>query len=293
MATGATIVRIGQAGLAAAKAEDFVAACAKFKEAHELSPHVGYVVNLARCEARLHKVLLARTHWKQALELAKAVNDPRIADVEEGLAAHERTVPHLKIRWPARLPEGATASLDGEPVAIRGPTDSVAVDPGHHVIDLMAPGCETAHVAVETPIEGTTVVLGALACASKAPPVDQVAVKPAPPHDTATGSGNTQRWLGLGGMVVGGLGLGTAGLLAWQASKTNNEANLYCSGPSCDDLRGPPLREDALRFGNYATGFAIGGGAFAVAGAVLYFTARRPAVLPVAGLGNVGVVGTF
>jgi hypothetical protein len=112
----------------------------------------------------------------------------------------------------------------------------------------------------------------AVASEGAPPPVatEPAVVRPAPADD----AWSSQKTVGL---VVGGVGvvaLGVGGIFALTAIGHNEDSKdpKLCDGNRCS-LEGKATRDAAVRNGNIATGFSIGGLALAAIGTVVFLTA--------------------
>jgi hypothetical protein len=137
---------------------------------------------------------------------------------------------------------------------------SLALDPGTHVFRFEAPG--------EPALERTIVLREGEKEKREAIVIGQA------DRSSTSNSGNRQR---LVGWIVGGTGavaLGVAGVLGLVA-KSSYEGASGCSGTICTDPNGLTTSNSARNLGNAATVVLIAGGAVALGGAVIWFTAPK------------------
>ncbi|MBA3454415.1 MAG: hypothetical protein H0T42_15090 [Deltaproteobacteria bacterium] len=103
------------------------------------------------------------------------------------------------------------------------------------------------------------------------PPVLEPPVNERPPADDP---GRTKRWLGIGGMVLGGAALGVAVYYSAEGSRLTEEHNRRramcpCDAGYADDLRADGRRADLLAYVGYPVG-----GVLVIGGVVLYLLGR-------------------
>jgi hypothetical protein len=174
----------------------------------------------------------------------------------------------------ARDPAGHDLSdvkvtVDGHALAERLTGMALAVDPGHHTFMLEAPGQPpvTQELVLSEREQGRQVVVV----------VGRPAAGPATPADVPPPRGISRRTVGL---VVGGVGAGVLvagaifGLLASSAKSAYEKdcgANIKAPPNQCNGA-GLSGHDDASTKAALSTGFFIGGGVLAAAGAVLWFT---------------------
>jgi hypothetical protein len=183
-------------------------------------------------------------------------------------------------------------TVDGRPLTDKLTGLALSVDPGHHTFTFEAQGLPvvTQELVVSEREQGrqVTVVLGKPA-AETAPAPDQ-----APPH------GISRRTIGL---VVGGVGVGaviTGAVFGLLASSATSDYEKHCGSniheaPNVCDSTGVSGHDDASTKAALSTGFFIGGGVLAAAGAVLWFTGApgKPSASAALTPGGVIVRGEF
>jgi hypothetical protein len=183
-------------------------------------------------------------------------------------------------------------TVDGRPLTDKLTGLALAVDPGHHTFTFEAEGLPvvTQELVVSEREQGrqVTVVLGKPA-AEIAPTPDQPA-----PH------GISRRTIGL---VVGGVGVGaviTGAVFGLLASSATSDYEKHCgsdihAAPNVCDSTGVSGHDDASTKAALSTGFFIGGGVLAAAGAVLWFTGGpgKPSASAALTPGGVLVRGEF
>jgi hypothetical protein len=252
-------------------AGQYADACPQFAESSRLAPGVGVSLYLGDCYERIGRTASAWTAFRSAEKLALERNDQR-ADVAHARAqALEPKLSGLTILVPAAVaPAGTEVLLDGSQLIPPQQWNvAMAVDPGDHVVTVnlpsQTPRTLTAHVA---PGSRTATVR-----------IDDVGPAPtpseaAPPAVTAApaGAGATRRWVGIGLLGAGavGIGLGTVFIL--------NKNQPASSAASC----APPPNDTAAT--TASTIAFVAGGIALVAGLGLSISAPAPK--------GVGVVAT-
>jgi hypothetical protein len=212
-------------GRAAFDRGDFATARSRFGESQRLDPAAGTLLNLAMAEARLGDVTRAWEHAKAAVD-SLPPGDDRIA-IARGLYDElDRRVPRLRVVLAAGAPPGTRVVRDD--VELREGSLGVAlpIDPGEHVLRVVAPGRDERRIPVSAH-EGATIDLAVEpGPATAAPP--PVSHEPAPARGTPV-----LGWSLLGAGVVG-LGVGTfAGL---KVLSKKNDVDAHCDAARvCDD----------------------------------------------------------
>lgn len=264
-----------QQGLDHFKSGRAAQACPLFAEAYRADPKLGYVVNLARCEAKLGQLVASSQHWKDALALATSTNDERRAEVERGVESSTHDLPHVIVEVPPA--DGAKIAIDDRPSALDVAAKGVPVDIGTHrvVVTLRDRVVHAVDVQVKNASELVTVRVPATALAT--PPASEAraaSLAPAEPPAADSRRGDTTRLVGIG---IGGAGLGVLALGAYaalRASAKNNDSKSECPHDACTD-RGFVLRSDATASAELATAAFVAGGTLAAAGIVVYLVAPR------------------
>lgn len=298
-------------------AGQYTDACAKFAESKRLAPGLGVTLYLADCYERIGRTASAWTEFRSAEGLARERNDKR-ADVARGRAQTlEPKLDRLTIAVAPTVPQAGLQVLrDGAAVSPEEWGLAVPVDPGDHVVVVSSPGHAQrtipAHVGPEAPT--ATVRIDRLedspptAMPTPAPtpppapeaapaPAPESAPAPEPPRDPAS----TRRWVGVGVAAAGvaGVALGTVfGFSAKSKLDQSNQDN-HCDKADTCDPTGLALRHDASTAATLSTVMFVVGGVALAGGAVLYFTAPRPAttvglaIAPAPGGGAALLRGSF
>jgi hypothetical protein len=259
-----TLFREGRKAL---DAGDWTTACAKFSESQRLEPAPGTLVNVARCEERAGKLLMAVEHFRTAAsgftraEARKAATDK--ANEIEG------KIGKLTLSRKG-LPDGARVR-DGDAPVTQFETPQ-RVDPGTHTVTVEFEGHEAWTREVVVPEGGSVEV--ALEVGKKkavnAPPSREPRLVEPP----KTGP-SPLRPIGIVTVGVGGAALiagSVIGILALGSSSTYKER---CDAQNRCDQEGFDAAS-ALKWQTPAsTVLILGGAALVVGGAVLYFVAPK------------------
>jgi hypothetical protein len=265
-------------------AGDLAGACPKFAESNSLDPAPGTALNLATCYEKAGKLASAWAAYRTAEASATSARQKdRAALAKKKAAALQPKLSRLTVQVPAHSQvAGLTVRCEGEPIQSPEWGVPIARDGGKYAIEASAPGKKawTSQVELQASGQNLTVEIPALEDAPQ--PVAQTAPQ-APPNATTVDTtmatpppskgeqrGGTQRTVGI---VVGGVGiagLGAAGVLGLVAKSQFDNAKKDAS----------PLQpsQKAMRTGDIATGFAIGGGALLATGLTLWLTAPRGSV---------------
>ena len=135
------------AAKASAKAGDCATAVPKFTKSYQLDPKPGTLRNLGYCEEQLGRIASAWRHFREVIQ--KFPQSDHVEYANERATALEPRVPKLTITLADGTPEGTKIKLDGEEVAPSDVGTPLAVDPGEHEIEVIAPGRDRATYDVE------------------------------------------------------------------------------------------------------------------------------------------------
>jgi hypothetical protein len=262
------------------------AACAKFLASKQLAPAVGVTLYLADCYQRIGRNASAWREFREGEKLARARNDKRADVAAQRATALEPTLGRLTVSAASPLKPGTEVTVDGASLSPEFLGSALAVDPGDHVVTVVADAqpakTYVAHVDASHP---TAVVSVGSSDTSSAPAsAPAAATVEATPTDTGSSSDRRVpgRIGGIGLMVIGaaGVALGT-----WLVTDKITEMP---DGQICD----PHLRPHAIP--EAAVAFSVGGVAL-ITGAVLFYVNRpgrkeitlAPSVMPGGGGGAV------
>jgi hypothetical protein len=267
-------------------------ACRKFEASAQLSQTPGVRLNLVDCWAATGRTASAWAMADEALGLAERAGDASAATAaRERRVALQKKLTYLNVTVPpAAAVPGLAITRDGQPMPQAEWGTPVPVDMGTHEVTAEAPGRPRWSVTRSLTEPGTTVTL------TIPVPGAETAVEapPAPVPVTAT-HGSTARTLGLASAALGvvGLGIGTALAVTASAKKHTYEAHEAPDG-SCADATCQSESHAAFTAGTWSTVAFVAGGAFAAAGAYLWFFAPGggTTVTPVAGPQSAGLAVT-
>jgi hypothetical protein len=268
----------------------YAAACPKLDESARLDAKVGTLARLAECDEHLGHMAVARSHWQQALNLAKTSGDPRAVHVEGELARIDKVVPKIEVVFSGAPPHDLVLELDEVQLGAASLGVRLPVDPGHHALRASAPGKKPAIVAVDVKADGVVsrVVVPALADdgGSAAPVVVSPPVAspsgspssspaPAPPPDAVPHGASPWRTVGLVSAGVGVVAIGVGTAFGVIAKSKRDDSNAQPGGCVNDDC--PPAaahtRDDARSAGTTSTIFFVAGGVLAAAGVTMFLVA--------------------
>jgi len=256
-------------GFALKEADRCREAITHFTRSHELDlTKPKPVLNLADCELRLGDLVAARGHFSQGRDLARAQNDAElIAAADERLAAVDRRLSRLVIKIASTAAQATIVTLDGTTLERSTLAAPVIINPGKHTVSVAAPGRSERRFDVDL-AEGAVTTLD-----TSMPDVPARPYAPQPRREGSPGPWTTRTIvaLGLGGVGVVGLAIGTAFGAAAIGKNSESNANGHCDATGCDGT-GTDLRNTALSDATVSN-VAFGSGLAALAGgAVLYLT---------------------
>jgi hypothetical protein len=220
-------------GRAAAQSGDWAAACAKFDESERLDPSPGTMLNLGDCSEHLGKLVIARDHFRAAIDKL-GPHDARLAPAKERLRVLEEKIARLTVTIAAGAPEGTRVTLDGHALEGGEIGRAMTLDPGEHTLVLTSPGRPDVRRTI-TLAEGAS---ESVALAPGEAPV--VAPPPAPPAPASHGTSmRTAGWI-IGGVGVAGLVVaGVSGLVLMSEKSTVDggcHGKIDCSPDALDAI---------------------------------------------------------
>jgi hypothetical protein len=242
----------------------YVDACPQFAQSSRLAPGVGASLYLADCYEHIGRTTSAWSEFRNAEKLARDRSDPRADMAHARAQALEPKLSGLTISVPPAVAhQSPEVLLDGAKIPPEEWNAGIAADPGDHVVTVIIPGQAsrtlTAHVDAGTRSATVRIDEAGAAPATSTPAAETVA--PEPPTPVAPGDpGATRRWVGIGllGAGVVGVGIGTALVV----NKTESP-----SGASCT-----PQPQDNSSTVASAIAFAAGGAAI-LTGVILTLSA--------------------
>ena len=130
------------------------AALAELARAYALAPAHQTLYNLARVHAALgHPVEAAHAYARYLEEAEDAITPARRREAELALALQRRRIGRLLVRTDV---PGATLAIDGVDVATAPTSEPIELGAGSHIVELRAPGHESARRSVAIAGEDTT-----------------------------------------------------------------------------------------------------------------------------------------
>jgi hypothetical protein len=123
----------------AMKSGEYRAACAAFEASQRLDPSAGTLLNIAVCSEKLGRLRRARTALEEFIGQAEQ-GDSRRPHVVALLADIKERTPHLHLRISDPTPVETKVLVDGDEIAPNVWRAPLALDPGHHVLEVRTPG---------------------------------------------------------------------------------------------------------------------------------------------------------
>lgn len=299
-------------GISLLEKRDYAAAADRFKRADSLFHAPTILLGLARAYVGLGKLLAAQEAYSRVTHEpvpanASAAFTNAIADAHKELAALAPRVPGVVIQ--VKGPAEPQVTLDGAPVPVAALGVKRPVDPGQHVVKVLAPGfspAEAAFTVAEGKIGSVTVELKPGAGGPPAPPpigpaqpVTPTPIEP-PPSEPDKPASSTQKTLGFVGIGVGAAGLVMGAVTGGLALSKRSALLEKCPDGHCpkgSEAANQSAIDGYNTMGTVSTVGFIAGGALAVTGVVLLVTApkarRTGLVSPVIGVGYLGAEGKF
>lgn len=239
------------------EAGDMAGACGKFDAAIRLDPDAaGTMLNLGLCNENLGKYKTALYWFRKALARATETNLPDSAQAaRDHMTALADKVATIQVAF-ARPVASAQVTIDGQQIS---PEDygRVEIDPGHHVLEAVAPGKKLVHQQFDIVGKGGQTLTITMVDGDNSVVVDR---------------GHGRRMAGIGFMIGGVALLGGSGVVALVASNQYDRTASCKASQTCVN-KDNGARNLAMYGGNtlFFTGLAA-----AAVGAYLYFAAPKP-----------------
>lgn len=299
------------------KAGHYKEALDLFLRAESLIHAPTHVLMIARTQAAVGDVVLAKESYLKITREELASSAPPAfkraqADAEKELKDLEPHIPSIKVTVQgAAAPKRLIVLMDDKPVPAALVGIPRPVNPGKHAFKATAVGFAAPEkTLIVKEGEALAVVLNLQPAATSA----GADAEPAPGSIGAPGSGEQAtpprggrgRYIGVGLMGVGVVGLVVGGVFTGLYASKRGEANTAfdkcgagCNGAPANVVRA--LDEDANGKGTLGAIGLIAGGALAIGGAVLFVVSKPKAPPPPAtarvepwiGFGSAGVSGSF
>mgnify|MGYP000982549004 CR=1 FL=1 len=236
-------------------------ACRYFHESLRLDFAVGTLFNIAACEERLGELGNAWQHIHEGLDRLDE-RDPRRADALKFAAALEPRVPRLAVR----LHGGdGTAFRDGVPLSPASLDTPVPVNPGLHVVKVVARGRRDATFEIRLG-EGETKVVD----------VSPGAALVAAQQDKPASAVRTIAW---GALATGGAALVVGGVTGAMAFGDSRVVRDHCDPNHVCDSDGMDALSRAKTFSTISEISLVAGGVL-VASSVIVLFATKPSRAP-------------
>jgi len=260
------------------KAGDYAAACPKLQESVRLKATVGALAKFAACEEHEQRLASAYGRWQQALNLARATNDPRAPDVETELARLDHLVPKLLVTTEGVPPSDLIVHVDALEVRVAGLGVPLPVEPGHHTITATAPKKLDWTTTFDTANDGATTAVKVPALLDAPEPVVKPPLVIAPPPQPLAPPPIEQprgtSTLRVAALVTGGVGVvGVVVGSVFGAIAISTKADAGCQGTVCPDAASRSSLESAKGRADVATISLITGATLIVGGIVMWLVA--------------------
>ena len=319
------------AGLDAFKDGKYDQAADYFDRAESLMHAPTHLLYLARSNAKLGKLVIAREYYlklsqeRLAATASKPFRDAQ-ASAEKELAELEPRVPYLTVQVKGGGAKDVQVTRDGEPMPVALVGVPHPEDPGNHTFSARADGMESAPSSVLLKESARETVVLTLQASASAP---AAAVSPNGSSSTGKGSAHVGfgseptapdeagssgtsalRVLAYTGMGLGAVGLGIGGYFLVKSNDTRKAGDALTAAcaptVTCRDPKNEePIRaneaDEAQQRTMGAVGLIAGGALFATGVSLLIVDlasshrqeARLPNFQPLLTLNSVGVLGRF
>lgn len=271
----------------------YAEACPKLESSQRLDPGAGTLLNLAACYEKNGQTASAWVTYTDAATASQDRHPDWAARATEHAKALYPTLSKLTINVPSP-PAGTEVKRDGKVLESGSYGVAIPIDPGHHAIDVTAPGKKPFHNEVDVAPKGAEAHVDVTLEDAPAPPpvVGQQPLVPQQPHvvERDTGRGNGLRIAGLTiagvgvasvivGAVTGGLAIGAKS----DAAPSCNSDFTVCTAA------GKASVDDAFTFAGISTATFIAGGIAVALGLTLFFVAPRSKETVTVSFGPAGI----
>jgi len=244
------------------KEGNYTGACPKLEAAAKIQAGPGVLLNLGDCYEHTNRTASAWTEFAEAASMAtRAGRTEQAEEANRRKSLLDPKLSRLLVRVTEDVP-GLAILRDGASIDRTAWGASLPVDPGEHTVTASAAGWLSWSASVRIVEPGDVLV--------------EIPRLQAPPQEPATRTVEANRpafvWTppriaGTGAVGAGVVGMGIAGVLTILAKTESNRAEQE----SGDNQKADSAT--AVRDGNFATAFVIGGGVLTVAGIVLWLAA--------------------
>jgi len=275
----------------------FAEACPKLESSQRLDPGAGTLLNLAACYEKNGQTASAWITYTDAATASQDRHPDWAARANDRAKALFPMLSKLTIEI-ASAPPGVEVKRDSKLVDSGSYGMAMPVDPGHHVVDVTAPGKLPFHKEVDVGAQAQGRVVVTLEAAPQGQ-VEQPPLKPLgpppPPPDSGRGNGVRIAGLTIAGFGVAGVVVGSVfGGLA--IGRKNDAAPNCTSDLSRCNTTGKAAIDDAFTFANVSTIAFIAGGVLVATGLTMFIFApksKEAAVSVFMGPRGVSVGGAF
>ncbi len=222
---------------------DYAGAIDRFTRAESLYHAPPHVLYLARANAKLGKLVVAREHYLKLSKETLAANAPKAfvdaqKSANEELKAIEPKIGSLEIVLKG-VPAGAKVdvSVDGTPVSAALVGVHRPIDPGTHKVEVK--GDKLAGEASVTVAEGgkESIEVEVKAVAGAEPVKPDVPPPPPPPAPPPESSGGTTKILGYTALGIGVVGVAAGTIFLLSSSSKRSDANALCPNDQCPESK--------------------------------------------------------
>jgi hypothetical protein len=269
-------------------------ACPLFEESYRLDPAFGTLFNLGACEEARGKLATAWAAFRRLIDVAPDADD-RVIEARTRLSALEERVPRLRIVLLDPLPADQVLELDGVVLGPGAREGLLRVDPGKHLLRLVAPGRPGRTVELEVAV-GQTLTYEVEPLAGEPSMAVSAPVRRFPPlsprravDEKHSSESRTAAYVALG---IGGAGVGASLALGALALRSHEITKTHCPGRLCD-VEGMAAADRGAKFASLATASMVAGLVGLGAGGLLLWKSSGSGVRVSAWGSGVSVQGAF
>jgi len=278
-------------GVRLLRAGSLADACPKLAESERIDPAVGTALYLGECYERSGRIASAQAMFQEGYDFALRRGDTRASVAKDH---HDKLKPSTLTIALARGAASDGLEIRRDDIALSAAELGLALpaDGGVHVIVAEAPGKKPYRTTVNVPTKEGAVTVTIPRLADEPAAVTLSAPRESTGASTSTSAstpsatsgpaaGRRAIALAVGGAGVAGIVLGAAaGLVALADWNDSNSADNGCDSGStlCPTQHGIDLRASAKDWATVSTVAFAAGGALAVAGVILFFTAPKARV---------------